>query len=121
MNFYDMIEAVWKPGKYEIIIRGKKKVLVEGEIWGVWGVHYEKNEKAYRLTYIPNGRMVAIEDEKMKTQFVPNCDGDQLKELASILNPYLKDGKIPSHEAPIKKVLRDFINCSSNHDQCAEE
>jgi len=103
-NFYDMLD--WEPGEYEIIVKGGKRIKVSGEIWESWGVHWEESEDTHRLTYIPNGRMVGIENENIYF----NCEKDKLKELATRLNPYLKGGKIPSNPRPMKKAIRDFYN-----------
>lgn len=104
LNFYDIQE--WETKKYRIVLRGGKSVDVEGDVWGPWGIHWEEDENTFRLTYIPNGKMVGIETENIFF----NCEKDKLKELAVTLNPYLKNGSMPSNPRPMKKAVRDFYN-----------
>ena len=96
-TLFDMVED-WKNSKFEIALRIGGKDAVSGEIWGKWGIHLDTEDGFYRLTYVPNGKMIPIN----------GLDKAQLKELARRLNIYLIDGAVPKDTKEMKDLCRSY-------------
>jgi hypothetical protein len=93
----------WKDGIYDIAIKevGKEtKEPVSGIVYGVWGIHWEKGEGIYVLTYVPNGKAVLYgSKEKIAV----------LKQAALDFDTFLKDGKLPSSLKEMKQKATQYM------------